>query len=213
MLAGCLAIALAAAPQASAGAAVHRPAPVYRWYAHPQRVSHPHAYPQGYTGSETLYYICLSHATSECLAASPDTILIWISIGEKIFDVIWKIYTDKQGRETPQDKGDTEGKGGKSEPDSQLNQCLDGKQSGSDRAVFTTNCFGNNLSSWIPRATNPPATEYNLWNYESALKAGRLSNLLATTRDSSGADVYNAKNRSGLWATWGYWAAGTCTGC
>jgi hypothetical protein len=146
-----------------------------------------------------------------------DTIGIWVGAGAGValllWQIIWDIVANKQGRETPQDKGEEDGYHGKHEKGPEFNQCLDGRQSGSHRAVFTTNCFGNNNSSWLPRATNPPATEYNLWNYESALKAGRLSNLLATTRTSTGADVYNAPNRSGLFATWGYYAAGTCIGC
>jgi hypothetical protein len=214
----CLALGLSAVPAAPAGAAVHPPAPVYHWFAHPGKpTNHPIGYPENYTGTRTLYAICLSHAPNECLATSTkaigDTIGIWVGDAGVWLTLIWLIVTNKQGRETPQDKGDTSGKGGKHAKGKHFNQCLDGRQTGSTRAVFTTNCFGNNLSSWIPVATNPPATQYHIYNYESALKAGHDANLLATTRATNGADVYNAKNHSGLWDTWSYYPEGTCTGC
>ena len=215
----CLTLGTATMPAAPAGATARHSAPVYHWFAYPgEPARHPHAYPQGFTGTKTLYRICLIHTPNECLGAHAvgQDIYIWITgagSGATIFYVIWQLIINRQGRETPQDKGEEDVYHGKHEKGGEFNQCLDGRQSGSHRAVFTTNCFGNNNSSWIPKATNPSATQYNLWNYESALKAGHLSNLLATTRASTGADVYNAPNRSGLWATWGYYAAGTCSGC
>jgi hypothetical protein len=141
-------------------------------------------------------------------------VLIWIGgVGDVGVwaTLIWLIVTNKQGRETPEDEGEIYH--GKHEKGDHFHQCLDGKQSGDERAVFTTNCFGNDLASWLPRATNAPATEYDYWNYESALKAGKLYKLLATIRDKTGADAYNIANRSGLWATWSFIPEGTCNPC
>jgi hypothetical protein len=165
--------------------------------------------------TKKLYKICLSSNAKYCLAPSSritqSDIYVLVGDGIALAALIFAIITNRQGRETPEDEGEVYK--GKHEKGEFYHWCLGGRQSGTERAYMTTNCFGNNLTSWIPQSDNPAATRYDIYNYESALKHNGLSNLIETRRAANGAFVYNRDETSGYWSTWSYYRAGSCTGC
>jgi len=190
---------------------------VIHWLPHPIKVRKPRALSWSYIGARPVYLICLSHKPNMCLGederVSAETILVAVDTAVDLAALIWAIYTNRQGRETPQDKGTNKKSGGKHRKGRHFNQCLGGTDSTSSRVYFTTNCFGNDYTSWIPQTQNPPATQYRIFNYSSALADHGLTDMIATRNTRQGAYVYNRDRVRGEWYTWSYYKAGYCNPC